>query len=354
MINLNYSIIHVSDPHISVQELKNDPFYLRVNEEVNKIAHNNTIFINTGDIFDQWSEAYNDSLFEILRTVKTKNNIYIPGNHDVSYFGTEKFSEFNLFVEGIRTNTIRKNQITLGYEERIIFPIICDFDGLIVVGFDTTIPNEGGGRFSLNQLSIVANNLVKYDSEIKMVLLAAHHGPISSYQYSEKSEVDNDAILRYFIQDPFQVRKYAFQKAALKKNVEEKFRKFINITSLFIGGHFHIPEAYSLLKAFPTSNKEGIRFETPILNAGAAATSKKIIRYFVPSFNEYSIDKKGIKAILYIYIIEEDQFRKLDFARWNFVVKEHPEFGPINSLEAQYIYNYYDIFDEQIASVSEF
>jgi 3',5'-cyclic AMP phosphodiesterase CpdA len=353
VIQLEYNIIHVSDPHILAQELANDVFYERVAEEVNEISHSNTIFINTGDIFDQWSEVYNDSLSEVLENVKTKNNIYIPGNHDVSYFGTEKFSEFDLFVEGIGTNTIRRNQITLGYEKRIIFPIICDFNGLIVVGFDTTIPNEGGGRFSLNQLSIVANNLAKYDSDIKMVLLAAHHGPISSYQYSEKSEVDNDAILRYFIQDPFQVRKYAFQKAALKKNVEEKFWKYLNINSLFIGGHFHIPEAYSLLRAFPTSNKEGFRFETPILNAGAAANSKKIIRYFVPSFNEYSIDEKGIKAALYIYIIEEDRFRRLDFAQWNSVVKEHPEFGQISSLEAQYIYNYYDIFDEQIASVSE-
>lgn len=351
---MEYNILHVSDPHIFAQELKNDVFYNRVVEEVNKIARSNTIFINTGDIFDQWAEIYNNSLSEVLNNVKTKKNVYLPGNHDVSYFGTEKFSEFNLFVDGIKSNTILRNQITVGYEERIIFPIICDFDGLIVVGFDTTIPNEGGGRFSLNQLSIVANNLVKYNSEIKLVLLAAHHGPISSYQYSEKSEVDNDAILRYFIQDPFQVRKYAFQKAALKKNVEEKFLKFLNINSLFIGGHFHIPEAYSLLRAFPTSNKAGFRFETPILNAGAAANSKKIIRYFVPSFNEYSIDEKGIKATLYIYINEEDQFRKLDFAQWNFVIKEHPEFGPINSLEAQYIYNYYDIFDEEIASVNEF
>ena len=70
---MNYHIIHVSDPHITVSDFKGDPFYLRIIKEVNSIAKPETIFINTGDIFDQWSEMHKEPLSKVLGTFLLKS-----------------------------------------------------------------------------------------------------------------------------------------------------------------------------------------------------------------------------------------------------------------------------------------
>jgi putative phosphoesterase len=146
--NKNISILQFSDTHIRKSENFNQLALKKTIKKINKLNPN--YIIHLGDITEEGTKEDYELSKKLLSKIK-KPIIYIIGNHDARNVGYELFPKYFGPLKPV-------------YED----------EKVLIVGFDSTIPDRDAGRFGQTSIQALKKTLKEKGAK-KTKIVAFHH-----------------------------------------------------------------------------------------------------------------------------------------------------------------------------------
>ena len=154
----DFTFVQISDSHIGFNRPANPDVTGTLQaamDKINNLSHQPEFLIHTGDLTHQAKPAEFDGMDQVLRSLKTKDVFYVPGEHDTAV------DDGKSYLERYGKNTKGKGWYSF------------DHKGVHFVGLVNVIQLEGMGKLGADQLQWLEADL-KGRSASQPIVLFAH------------------------------------------------------------------------------------------------------------------------------------------------------------------------------------
>jgi len=162
-------IVHLSDLHMSSAHFLSDVAESVV-QGVNEISPD--ILVITGDLTQNGSLQEFEEAKEWIDRIDCKNKVVVPGNHDSRNVGYLLFEDL--------------------FKARFS---CCSFDGVTVVGVDSSQPDIDDGHIGREMYGWITENFDLKESDIRVFALHHHLIPVPMTGREEEIPVDSGDVL---------------------------------------------------------------------------------------------------------------------------------------------------------------
>jgi len=177
----DFTFVQISDSHIGFNRPANPDVTGTMQaamDKINGLAHQPEFLIHTGDLTHQAKPAEFDGMDQVLKSLKTKDVFYVPGEHDTAV------DDGKNYLERYGKNTKGKGWYSF------------DHKGVHFVGLVNVIQLEGMGKLGADQLQWLEADL-KGRSASQPVVLFAHIPLWTVYQEWGWGTQDSAEALSY-------------------------------------------------------------------------------------------------------------------------------------------------------------
>jgi len=159
----DFTFVQISDSHIGFNRSANPDVtgtMQRAMDKINALARQPDFLIHTGDLTHQAKPSEFDGMEQVLKSLRTKDVVYVPGEHDTAV------DDGKLYRERYGKNTAGKGWYSF------------DHKGVHFVGLVNVMQLEGMGKLGAEQIRWLESDLKGRSASTPIVLFA--HIPLWS------------------------------------------------------------------------------------------------------------------------------------------------------------------------------